>query len=283
MSTVYPDLNGAPSSEMMGINPAMGAPIQQAMMDYSRLHPAFADDNTARLRYVAYATQKPWDLLACLCGCCSVCKIYQEELRRNHFVAVYDNRIVLSEPSCIPMCQPFQTTAGCDYALCDIRPCVNCCNGRILIRNSVSSVYFDRAVAQNADIPGCCSPACTHFMFCPQHCGYCGESIILHERPMPGCRCKLFGCQPCGQCCTCTVVNQLDAHETASLHPGRMACILCAKRYRMIDHLDDGQRLMQEINMARSEYNKTRTGPIITGLTREEAEGVEADQSYCCK
>lgn len=293
MAQYYTTAGSAPAAvEMNNGGGYVGAaptvvPSQQSMMDYGRLHTAFADDNTARLRYVGYATDKPWDCRNCMCGCCTPCKVSQDELKKNHFVAVYDNRVVYSEPDCACYLESFQRKAILDCAFCDIRGLLNCCNGRILIRNTVSVIYLDRAVAQNAAVPGCCSPFCTHGELCPNGCGYCGEAVILYERTRPCCKCSCLGCSPLCNCCTWTVVNQLDGHEDSPLQSVMDTCnpctALCAcTRHKMIRHLDNGARLAQEINQARAEYNRARTGPIITGLTRQEAEDLEREGGFCC-
>eukprot|EP00696_Hemimastix_kukwesjijk_P008796 gnl/Hemi2/21114_TR7003_c0_g1_i1.p1 gnl/Hemi2/21114_TR7003_c0_g1~~gnl/Hemi2/21114_TR7003_c0_g1_i1.p1 ORF type:complete len:234 (+),score=56.69 gnl/Hemi2/21114_TR7003_c0_g1_i1:129-830(+) len=78
--------------------------------------------------------------------CCN-----SEKIRRSTYVRVYENRIESNYPSW-------------------------CCNRLV---DNVVPIYFDREVTQEAHIPACCFPCCTHNNCCPTCSGRCGEAVIL--------------------------------------------------------------------------------------------------------
>ena len=46
--------------------------------------------------------------------------------------------------------------------------------------DNVTTVYFDRKITHNAAHATMCSPACTHWSFCPDWCGICGEALVVY-------------------------------------------------------------------------------------------------------
>jgi hypothetical protein len=278
----YPNMAPAGQAYMAPVGVPMQhmapAPGHQVMLDSNRLRPLLIppDGSTSRIRYMGYSTRKPLSCEYYLCGCCSPCKVSQEELRKSTYVAVYDNKIEWNEPSarmgCIGGGQ--RPRATCDYALCDCR-CCNCFNGTVQVMDDTHVLYFDRATIQNAAVAKCCSPMCTHNQCFPDCCQCCGESLVLYETPIPCCLCSLCETKPCGVCCQWEAVNQGAYHFSArSLFD--TFCnpfYICAKDHRVIHHLENAQQLADAINAAR-EAARPVFGPVITGLTRKEAEAL---------
>jgi len=244
------------------------------MVDDARLRAIVVPEGKAapRLLYMAYGpADKPPNSEFMLFECCEPCKVSLGPVRRSKYVAVYENKIEFTEPDCV--CLPITMLKNF--------LCCNCFSGRIRISDNPKVIYFDRAIIQNAAKAETCSPWCTHNELWPDSCGACGEAVVLHTHDRVCC-----GTVHCGEMCKWHVVDQsTNDHHQHPFQMGLLGCLVCCiphvignvfsmifgKSSRIIRGVDDAKRLADEINAARNNVQQ-RFGPVIPGLTREEAQ-----------
>jgi len=153
-------------------------------------------------------------------------------IMESTYVQVLENRLEWNYPS--------------SWVTFDIRTpwALNC-----HVADNVKTVYFDRAIVQNAAVAGMCTPCCTHNLCCPDCCGMCGQTVVLYESS-PG----MTDCL----CCSCCKVF----HTSANVGQIPRAC--CVKSHVILPCIKDAERLVEAINTARNErLASQKIGPCI--------------------
>jgi len=183
----------------------------------------------------------------CLNGCCFPwsCMCYgplSRAVQESTYVQVLENRIEWNYPGSHVTCNPMTPWA------------INC-----HVQDRIQVLYFDRAVIQHADVAGCCTPCCTHNTCCPDCCGLCGGTVILHEETPSCCSCL------CCNCCNVfhTESNVESGGTTATckficclLNPFIGAILIaqgcCAKQFVVLPCIKEPEKLADAINKART-------------------------------
>lgn len=137
-----------------------------------------------------------------LCWCtCLACSV--EQLAARTYVQVMENRVEFNYP----------------FACC--------CK----VYDNVGAIYYDRSVATNVEVPGCCSPCFTHCTLYPTCCNLCGEAVIMY-----------------GNCCD-------------SSRPTSHSTNCCCRSWIMFPGVADGAALASTLRQAR---NKAVDGGRLT-------------------
>jgi len=158
---------------------------------------------------------------------CSGLLCKAEEVYNNSYVQIHENRVEVNLPS------PFQ------FCLC-LGPCSQ-------INDYVQVYYFDRRIAQEADVGGFCSPICCPIGINPACGGYVPPAVTF---PYPC-------CPSCWNMCG----------ETAVLH-GKMP-VLCCHQFAQIPFLEDANLFVQEFKKAQNGYLSGE--PLAEALEKEKA------------
>jgi hypothetical protein len=217
-------------------------------MDPSRSRPIFSTveglvPGVSRLLYHGYASEQV-GRMHCLRGLlapwsCACCPAVSAELARARFVQVYDNRLEINEPDSFMV--------GC---------------GTCVVRDRVSTIHFDRALAQNASKAEGCGPNCAHGDCCPSCWGSYGETLVLHT-DRAGC------CASCSNSCA-TINTSASTHSSNSgcainmgdwfaLPP--FACLPCFPEHKLVFGLDNVSQLVEKISAARALKGAPRAQP----------------------
>jgi len=169
-----------------------GAPPQQSMNAVSvnpgSLHFGSVQlgdgSNASRLLYHAQADPEGIKCLHCLQCVCN--EAATKEIIANHYVQVWDNRLVISEPGMVPFV-------------------LGCCNK--VWWNNVSAIPLDDPVMAETYNAKCCSPCGLppKVLCCPTNalvfCGFTGEALLLREKEAPCCAgccsCECWSCKCC--------------------------------------------------------------------------------------
>jgi len=226
----------APQQQVMSMNQArpITLPVEGIVPGISRLlYHAPADDRGARCMHMCRGFIVPWSC-ACLPSVSSA-------LVRSRFVQVYENRIEVNEPD---------------------SHCVGC--GTCVVQDRVSTIYFDRTLAQNATKATSCGPNCRHGDCCPDCFGMYGETLLLSADRAPCCSLSRL-------CCT-VVDSSASTHFSngACLGPvcdwganpvGR--CLFCCPEHKLVYGMENVEELTMRIGMAREMRMQHAPKPVV--------------------
>lgn len=186
-------------------------------------------------------------------GCCMpwTCLCFESvsaEVQKSTYVQVLENRIEWNYP----------------------RAWFDCCSYRcnVHVKDNIETLMFDRSLAQNASVAGCCYPACTH-NGCPTCFGICGEAVVVYETPpmtvADPCNfswmCRDKKAKTCeGACTFCTVYNngvEIGTPRTC-----------CSSAHVVLPYVNDAKALAKAINEARDARLKMQKIEVGADMSR---------------